>query len=164
MMRLVVVESPYAGDIDRNLAYLRACLHDCLLRGEAPFASHAIYTQVGVLDDEKPDERLLGIQAGFAWGDKADATVVYTDLGISEGMKDGIKRAQDACRPVEMRRLTEKKARSRTSRKRSEAYESLDQETLRRLLDEGEEIRRELDARFRSMKWLTAEDLMRRSR
>ena len=40
-MRLVVVESPYAGDVEANLAYLRRAMRDCLLRGEAPFASHA---------------------------------------------------------------------------------------------------------------------------
>ena len=34
-MRLVILESPYAGDIERNVAYARACLRDSLLRGEA---------------------------------------------------------------------------------------------------------------------------------
>ena len=51
-MRLVIVESPYAGDIEANVAYARACLGDCLSRGEAPFACHLLYTQPGVLRDE----------------------------------------------------------------------------------------------------------------
>lgn len=76
-MKRVIIESPYAGDIDRNLRYLRACMADCLRRGEAPFASHGLYTQPGVLDDDKPDERKLGIEAGFAWRDVAEMTVVY---------------------------------------------------------------------------------------
>jgi hypothetical protein len=59
-MKLVVVESPYAGDVTRNLEYARAAMADCLARGEAPFASHALYTQIGVLDDTKPEERKLG--------------------------------------------------------------------------------------------------------
>lgn len=67
-MRKVVVESPYAGNVERNLAYARACLHDCLLRGEAPIASHLLYTQPGVLDDDRPEERKLGIEAGLVWG------------------------------------------------------------------------------------------------
>lgn len=50
----VIIESPYAGDVDANLTYLRACLRDCLLRGEAPFASHGLYAQPGVLDDAIP--------------------------------------------------------------------------------------------------------------
>lgn len=93
-MKRVIVESPYAGDVELNLRYLRACLADCLKRGEAPFASHAIYTQPGVLDDTKPEERDLGIRAGFAWRTMADATVVYTDLGMSRGMIAGLKDAQ----------------------------------------------------------------------
>jgi hypothetical protein len=78
---------------------------NCLLRGEAPFASHALYTQPGVLDDGKPDERGRGIQAGFCWGAKADATVVYADLGVSEGMKRGIEDASLEGRRVEFRTL-----------------------------------------------------------
>lgn len=104
-MRLVVIESPFAGDIERNLRYLRACMADCLRRGEAPYASHALYTQPGVLDDSDPKERLLGMEAGFAWGAKADATVAYEDLGISRGMIEGIYRAAIAGRPIEHRRL-----------------------------------------------------------
>ena len=104
-MRLVLIESPFAGDVERNLAYLRAAMRDCLLRGEAPFASHALYTQPGVLDDDKAEERALGIEAGLAWGARADATVVYVDRGISSGMQQGIARAHAEGRPVERRTL-----------------------------------------------------------
>lgn len=104
-MKLVLVESPFAGDVDRNLRYLRAAMRDCLMRGEAPFASHALYTQPGVLDDGKPEERTLGIEAGLLWGAKADATVVYVDLGISPGMEQGIARANSEGRTVVYRWL-----------------------------------------------------------
>ena len=50
-MKLVILESPFAGDVKRNTAYARAALRDSLLRGEAPIASHLLYTQDGVLDD-----------------------------------------------------------------------------------------------------------------
>ena len=92
-MRRVIIESPYAGDHARNLRYLRACMRDCIERGEAPFASHGLYTQPGVLDDKNPKERAQGIEAGFSWRVVADATVIYTDLGISYGMECGIKDA-----------------------------------------------------------------------
>lgn len=101
----VIVETPCAGDIERNLTYLRACLHDCLLRGEAPFASHAIYTQPGVLRDELPEERALGIAAGFAWKDLAAKTVVYENLGRSNGMQSGIEHAYARGQCVEFRIL-----------------------------------------------------------
>lgn len=104
-MRLVVIESPYAGDVDRNVAYAQLAVTDCLRRGEAPLASHLLYTQKGILDDEKPDERRLGIEAGHAWIRHADALVVYADHGITPGMQAGISRAK-ACRvPAEIRFL-----------------------------------------------------------
>lgn len=104
-MRLVIIESPFAGDVEKNLRYLRAAMRDCLLRGEAPFASHAIYTQAGVLDDGVEHERQLGIAAGLVWGAQAHATVVYTDLGESRGMKYGIANARACNRPIEYRAL-----------------------------------------------------------
>jgi hypothetical protein len=104
-MKRVIVESPYAGNIEENLAYLRACMADCLRKGEAPFASHGLYTQPGVLRDEVPTEREWGIQAGFAWREAADYTVVYTDLGISSGMRYGIEHAQKHGKSIEYRQL-----------------------------------------------------------
>jgi len=103
-MRLVVVESPYAGDVERNLSYLRACLADCLRRNEAPIASHALYTQPGVLDDTKPEERKKGMMAGWAWHSVADAIVVYSDLGITPGMMDGVKNASELPGKLEIER------------------------------------------------------------
>lgn len=105
-MRRVIVESPYAGDVEQNIAYARACLRDCLLSGEAPIASHLLYTQPGVLDDAIPAEREHGINAGLAWGAVAEATVVYTDYGISRGMQYGIARADKDGRFVEYRKLS----------------------------------------------------------
>lgn len=96
-MKRVIIETPYAAPTaegrEFNLRYLRACMHDSLMRGEAPFASHALYTQPGVLRDEVPEQREHGIKAGFAWRDSAHKTVVYTDLGISRGMQYGIDAA-----------------------------------------------------------------------
>lgn len=103
--RRVIVESPYAGDVETHVAYARAALHDCLSRGEAPIASHLLYTQPGVLDDDKPEERVWGIEAGLAWSHVAEATVVYDDFGLSRGMKYGIERALSEGRPVEYRQL-----------------------------------------------------------
>ena len=68
-------------------------------------ASHLLYTQPGVLDDDWPEERRLGIIAGLAIGRYAKATVVYTDLGISGGMQFGIQRAKDEGREVIERKL-----------------------------------------------------------
>lgn len=106
-MRLVYLESPFASATpdgrERNLRFARACMLDSLARGEAPFVSHALYTQC--LDDQDPEQRALGMEAGFAWAARAEATVVYSNLGLSGGMREGIKRALDLGRPVEVRTL-----------------------------------------------------------
>lgn len=104
-MRRVVLESPFAGDIPANLAFARACIRDSLLRGEAPIASHLLYTQEGILRDDDPIERAHGINAGHAWFGGAHAVVVYQDRGISSGMAAGIKAAMAAGLPVEYRTL-----------------------------------------------------------
>ena len=104
-MRLVVIESPFAGDVTRNLRYLRACLADSLRRGEAPFASHGLYAQPGVLDDSDPIQRALGIMAGFAWRPGAAATILCLDLGVSEGMAKGASHSEKIGVPVEHRWL-----------------------------------------------------------
>jgi hypothetical protein len=102
-MRRVFVASPYAGQVERNLRYLEACMWDCLQKEEAPFAAHRLFP--GVLDDGKLDERSLGIRAGLAWLDSADALVAYTDLGISKGMREEMAAAQAAEVPIEYRTL-----------------------------------------------------------
>ena len=100
---LVIIETPYSGDMEANTAYARACLLDSLRRGEAPIASHLLHTQV--LDDMQPDERSLGIEAGLAWYRVATKCVVYTDRGISGGMKMGISRAEQHSVAIEYRSI-----------------------------------------------------------
>lgn len=99
----VIIESPFAGDVKRNIEYAIKCMQDSFNRGEYPFASHLLYTQC--LDDTIPNERTLGIDAGLEWGKHAEKTVVYTDLGISKGMKYGIKKALDNGRLIEYRKI-----------------------------------------------------------
>lgn len=84
--RLVILESPYAGNVEENVAYARAALRDSLMRGEAPIASHLLYTQPGVLNDLNLAEREIGIAAGLAWRGAAAEAVFYVDLGWSNGM------------------------------------------------------------------------------
>lgn len=91
-MLRVVIESPLSGDFVRNVRYARLCMLDSLRRGEAPFASHLLYTQM--LDDVVPDQRRLGMNAGFVWGEVGELRAFYCDLGISSGMEEGEREAQ----------------------------------------------------------------------
>lgn len=106
-MKLVIIESPFAGDVQANIEYARACVRDSLMRGEAPIASHLLYTQDGILNDDIPAERQHGIDAGLAWRRIAEKSVVYTDRGISKGMQYGIAAAEDAGVPVEYRSIVQ---------------------------------------------------------
>lgn len=101
----MLIESPYKGDVQKNTMYARAAMLDSLHRGEAPFASHLLYTQV--LDDADPFYRNMGIEAGLDVGKAMKLTAVYDDLGISSGMLLGIQRAEEENRPVEFRHLGE---------------------------------------------------------
>jgi hypothetical protein len=104
-MRIVILESPFSGDVETNVAYAKACIRDCLSKGEAPIASHLLYTQTGILDDDVPEERALGIAAGHAWYKAADYAVVYRDRGVSRGMEEGIRVAREAGTPIRYRSL-----------------------------------------------------------
>ncbi len=104
-MKLVVIESPYAGDVEANLAYAKRCVLDCLRRGESPYASHLFFTQEGILDDLVPEERKLGIEAGFAWGRVADVVAFYIDLGWSRGMLAGYREAMSRGAVIEFRSI-----------------------------------------------------------
>lgn len=72
-MKLVVIESPFAGCFPLNRAYLHEAIRDCLRRGETPYASHKMIP--GALDDLDREERRSGIDAGLAMRSKAKAAM-----------------------------------------------------------------------------------------
>ncbi len=102
-MTRVFVASPYAGDVDANVAYAKRCLRDSLDRGEAPIAPHLMHP--GVLDDSVPLERAAGLNAGKAWLAQAELLAVYTDRGVSSGMAGEIAEAECLEIPIERRSI-----------------------------------------------------------
>ena len=80
-----VIESPYAGDIARNMVYLERCIRWCAENGWAPYASHKMMTDA--LDDHKPDERILGLQCGYAFRRLVGQRIFFIDYGYSHGMQ-----------------------------------------------------------------------------
>ena len=115
----VVVETPYSGDIEKNVEYLLRCMHDSYFnKNEAPIASHLLYTRLpkneikgesyqGHVQDSNFSRhgRKHGIDCGFLWNQHADKIVVYTDNGITNGMKQGIKFALEYNIKLEYRKL-----------------------------------------------------------
>lgn len=104
-MKRVILESPFAGDVERNIDYARKCVRHSLSLGESPIASHLLYTQDGILDDTIPDERVCGINAGLAWKEVADLQVFYVDYGYSNGMRYAFNYAKEHNIPIEERKI-----------------------------------------------------------
>lgn len=107
MRRLVIIESPYGNPdptvVAANVRYAECALKDSLDRGEAPLASHLLYTRV--LDDQQPTERKCGIDCGLAWMRQASLVAFYIDRGISPGMSAAQQQAFLFHIPIEIRRL-----------------------------------------------------------
>lgn len=105
----VIIESPLSGDfvedVEDSIKYARQCMRNSLDQGEYPFASHLLYAQEGILNDDLPEERAQGIAAGCAWTKCADRCVVYIDRGMSDGMWKGMIHAIECDIPVEVRIL-----------------------------------------------------------
>ncbi len=96
-MSLVILESPYAGDVRTNIAYAYRAMKDLLAKGHSPIASHLLYTQF--LDDNIDTERKAGIKAGLDWAYVADFAAFYVDNGWSKGMIKALGFYQEIKKP-----------------------------------------------------------------
>lgn len=111
---LVVVESPWRGLANKRLPdpyakskhYLRQCLRDCLVRGEIPWASHAVLAWTRALYEEDADQRAEGIQVCKDMiQHHAQKVVLYVDFGITTGMHEALIWARMHGKPTEERRI-----------------------------------------------------------
>lgn len=107
-MTRIVIESPYAGDTENNVAFARAVCRWAVQRGYAPYASHLFFTQPGILDDNVLTERQTGIEAGLAWADAAEEAWMCLPVGDhlpSSGMQQAYERHRRAGRRVRLIRF-----------------------------------------------------------
>ena len=110
--RRVFLESPYSGNIAENIKYAIECTRDSLHRGEAPFASHLLYTlhpvHLFVADGGRHTVavgREGAIAASQSWRHVADVTVFYVDLGWSSGMSAALQYCKERGLPWEERSI-----------------------------------------------------------
>lgn len=103
MRPLVLIESPYSGNVALHMEYLRACFRDALNRGEVPLATHKLYTDV--LDDTIPEQRALGMSMLKELIEQTKLSAVYYDLGISPGMTQGVIYALSIGKHIDARSL-----------------------------------------------------------
>lgn len=80
----VAIESPYAGDVAANLEFLDECIKHCLDRSETPYASHKMLPTA--LNDDYPEQRKQGIEAGLSMAIRCDKRRFYVAKGWSKGM------------------------------------------------------------------------------
>lgn len=92
--RLVSIESPYKGDMDKNREFARNVCRYAVNAGYNPYAMHIFFTQF--LEDGSPEERATGIECGLAWGALADE--VWFCLRQGESLSEGMLLGETAIR------------------------------------------------------------------
>jgi hypothetical protein len=88
----VYVVSPYAGDTDANVKAAKRYCRYVIKKHCIPVASHLLYP--GILKDDDPEERELGLMFGLALLAMTDEVWVFSEHGISEGMRQEIHEAK----------------------------------------------------------------------
>ena len=88
---IVYVCSPFAGDIERNIANARRYCRFAVDSGSIPLAPHLLFPQF--MDDADPKERELALFFGNAIMSKCSEVWVFGER-ISSGMASEIKRAK----------------------------------------------------------------------
>ena len=88
---IVYICSPFAGNIEKNVAAARTYSRFVVEHGYIPITSHLLFPQF--LDDSDPKERELGLFFGNAIMSKCSEVWVFGSH-ISSGMEAEIKRAK----------------------------------------------------------------------
>ena len=88
---IVYICSPYAGDIEANVAAVRRYSRFAVDEGYLPIAPHLLFPQF--LNDSDPNERELGLFFGNALMSKCSEVWVFGNR-ISSGMEAEINRAK----------------------------------------------------------------------
>ena len=88
---LVYICSPYAGDIDGNVAKAIRYCRFAIDKGCIPIASHLLYPQI--LDDSDAEERKLGLFFGMVLLDVCREIWIFSDGDYSKGMQAEYNRA-----------------------------------------------------------------------
>lgn len=97
-MQKIYVISPYAGDIEKNVANAIGYCKYVMEKGYMPLASHLYFTQM--TNDDIPEERKLGLSMGLELLAICDEAWVFYENRISSGMAGEISRAKELGIPI----------------------------------------------------------------
>lgn len=107
--KTVVIISPFMAEDpskkDRFYNYAKRCAKDSMNRNEAPLVSHVFYYDM-LGSSSVALERDMGFNSQLAWIRKCDLVVVYSDFGITQGMKAAIDYAKFKNKKVELRTIS----------------------------------------------------------
>ena len=112
--RLIYICSPYAGNTEENITFVRQACCYAIRQGAIPLAPHLLYPQI--LDDNISVEREIGIRLGMEVLRRCEEVWICGDQ-MSEGMKWEAEYAKareipvrrvPACEIAENRMLQEK--------------------------------------------------------
>lgn len=92
MIKKIFVCSPYRGDVDRNINYVKNICRYIIFHGHAPFAPHLHYTRF--LNEDLEYERTAGILCGLEFLKCCDELWYFDKYGVTEGMKIEIEEAR----------------------------------------------------------------------
>lgn len=95
--KIVFVCSPFAGDIEGNIARAKRYGRFAVTEKAIPFAPHLLFPQF--LNEEDPEERELGIQMGLALLSKCEELWVFGSR-VSSGMALEIEKAKKLKMPI----------------------------------------------------------------
>ena len=68
--KLIYIASPYAGEIEKNVAFAKSACRFAIDQGYIPIAVHLLYPQM--LDDSEPAEREIGLRLGHGVLERCD--------------------------------------------------------------------------------------------
>lgn len=94
---LIYIISPFAGDIEANVAFAIRCCRMAIQQGHTPIAVHLLYPQI--LNDQDPAERATGLELGLNILQHCAAAWVC-GTRISCGMEGEIRAAQQLNIPI----------------------------------------------------------------
>jgi hypothetical protein len=83
-MKLICIESPYTGDIARNVRYLAWCIKHVYDYGHAAYAGHGL-GPCAYPEDERG--RKHGLDSDLAFRQACDETWFFVDYGMTYGMR-----------------------------------------------------------------------------
>jgi hypothetical protein len=96
-MKTIYVCSPYRGDRKKNLENAAGYARQIIFDGNTPIVPHLFYADV--LDDDKENERKIGMNTGLRLMDLCDELWAFGDI-ISEGMNAEIEYAVSLGIPI----------------------------------------------------------------